>query len=147
MLTVAGTLLLVVISSVPRKQRLTTRKEDASAPTVSVEAPINAKEGRDIATVDIPGAFMQADMDEIVHVRWEGAMTDLLVKMDPKLYRKYIINENGKPKFYVELKKALLHLRNMAVTRMLLKSRSSFGPRPKNNQATTPAFEGSNLLL
>ena len=104
MLAVAGTLLLVVISSVPRKQRLTTRKEDASAPTVSVEAlivmlscTINAKEGRDIATVDIPGAFMQADMDEIVHVRWEGSMTDLLVKLDPKLYRKYIINENGKP--------------------------------------------------
>ena len=103
MLTVAGTLLLVVISSVPRKQRLTTRKEDASAPTVSVEAlivmlscTINAKEGRDIATVDIPGAFMQADMDEIVHVRWEGAMTDLLVKMDPKLYRKYIVKEKGK---------------------------------------------------
>ena len=96
MLTVAGTLLLVVISSVPRKQRLTTRKEDASVPTVSVEAPINAKEGRDIATVDIPGAFMQADMDEIVHVRWEGAMKDLLVKLDPKLYRKYIVNEKGK---------------------------------------------------
>ena len=108
MLTVAGTLLLVVISSVPRKQRLTTRKEDASAPTVSVEAlivmlscTINAKEGRDIATVDIPGAFMQADMDEIVHVRWEGAMTDLLVKMDPKLYRKYIVKEKGKPILYV----------------------------------------------
>ena len=96
MLTVAGTLLLVVICSVPRKQRLTTRKEDASVPTVSVEAPINAKEGRDIATVEIPGAFMQADMDEIVHVRWEGAMTDLLVKMDPKLYRKYIVKEKGK---------------------------------------------------
>ena len=38
MLTVAGTLLLAVIGSVPRKQRLTICKEDASSPTVSVEA-------------------------------------------------------------------------------------------------------------
>ena len=29
---------------------------------------IDAKEGRDVATVDIPGAFMQADMDELVFV-------------------------------------------------------------------------------
>ena len=47
-----------------RKQRLITRKENASAPTVSVEAlmfwcAIDVKAGRDIATVDIPGAFMQ----------------------------------------------------------------------------------------
>ena len=51
-----------------RKQRMSTRKENASAPTVSVEAlmfwcTIDVKTGRDIATVDIPGAFMQADMD------------------------------------------------------------------------------------
>ena len=63
---------------------------------------INAKEGRDIATVDIPGAFMQADMDEIVHGRWEGAMTELLVKLDPNLYRKYIVHiVNEKPILYV----------------------------------------------
>ena len=30
---------------------------------------IDAKEGRDIATVDVPGAIMQTKMDEIVHVR------------------------------------------------------------------------------
>ena len=54
----------------------------------------NAKERRDIATVDIHGAFKQADMDEIVHVRFEGAMTELLVKLDPKLHRKYIINDH-----------------------------------------------------
>jgi hypothetical protein len=29
---------------------------------------IDAKENRDVATLDIPGAFMQVDMDEIVHM-------------------------------------------------------------------------------
>jgi hypothetical protein len=33
---------------------------------------IDAIERRDIATVDIPGAFMQADIDRSVHVKLEG---------------------------------------------------------------------------
>ena len=58
---------------------------------------IVTKEARDIASVDIPGAFMQADMDETVHIRLEGSMAELLVKLHPKLYRMYTVNENGKP--------------------------------------------------
>ena len=34
-------------------------------------------------------------------------MVELLVKWAPKLFRKYSINEKGKPILYVELKKAL----------------------------------------
>jgi hypothetical protein len=95
-----------------RKQRKTTSKEDASAPTVSIEAVmlsavIDATERRDVATVDIPGAFMQADIDEVVHVKFEGEIAEMLVKLDPKLYRKYVRDENGKSVLYVELLKAL----------------------------------------
>jgi hypothetical protein len=95
-----------------RKQQDYTSKEDASFPTVSIESlmlscVIDAKEKRDMATVDIPGAFMQADMDELVHMRLEGTMAKLLVKLDQKLYRKYIQIVNGKKVLYVELKKAL----------------------------------------
>jgi hypothetical protein len=51
-----------------QKQRAYTMKEEASAPTVAIESllltcVIDATEERDVATVDIPGAFMQADMD------------------------------------------------------------------------------------
>jgi hypothetical protein len=51
-----------------RKQRLNINKEDASSPTVSIEAvllssTIDAHEERDVATIDITGAFMQAEMD------------------------------------------------------------------------------------
>jgi hypothetical protein len=95
-----------------RKQRETTSKEDASAPTVSIEAVmlsavIDAMEERDVATVDIPGAFMQADIDEVVHVKFEGEIAEMLVKLDPKLYRKYVRDEKGKSVLYVELLKAL----------------------------------------
>jgi Reverse transcriptase (RNA-dependent DNA polymerase) len=65
--------------------------------------------------VDIPGAFMQADMDELVHMRLEGTMAELLVKLDPKLYRKYIQTINGKQVLYVELKKALYGMMRAAL--------------------------------
>jgi hypothetical protein len=95
-----------------RKQRVHTKKEDASSPTVSIEAVmlscvIDAEEGRDVAIIDIPGAFMQVDMDELVHMRLDGRMAELLVRIDPSKYEKYTVYENGKPVIYVILKKAL----------------------------------------
>ena len=68
---------------------------------------IDAKEQRDVATVDIPGAFMQGDQDETVHMRLEGTLAELLTKCDPKLYCQYVVEENNKPVLYVELIKAL----------------------------------------
>ena len=42
---------------------------------------------RKVATVDIPGAFMQADMEgETVHIKLEGKMADLLTKLDLNIY-------------------------------------------------------------
>ena len=95
-----------------RKQRLHTPKDDASSPTVATESVllscvIDAKERRDVATVDIPGAFMQGDQDETVHMRLERTLAELLTKYDPKLYRQYVVTENNKPVLYVELIKAL----------------------------------------
>jgi Reverse transcriptase (RNA-dependent DNA polymerase)/Zinc knuckle len=95
-----------------RKQREYTSKEEASSPTVANESVllscvIDAREDRDVAIIDIPGAFMHSDMDEVVHMRLEGSMAQLIVKLDPKLYRKYIQTEGGKLVLYVQLKKAL----------------------------------------
>ena len=35
---------------------------------------IAALEGRDVAVIDVPGAFMQTDLDELIHVRFTGAV-------------------------------------------------------------------------
>ncbi len=56
-----------------RKQRSYVTREDAASPTVSTEAIfitalIDAFENREVAIIDVPGAFMQADMDEEVYV-------------------------------------------------------------------------------
>jgi hypothetical protein len=57
-----------------KKAKRIHKKEDTSAPTVAMElvmlsCVINAKEGRDMATVNIPGAFLQAEMEELVHMK------------------------------------------------------------------------------
>jgi hypothetical protein len=97
-----------------RSQREYMAKEETSSPTVSTQAlilscMIDAKEERDVATADIPGAFLQTDYVEgDTHLRIEGTMAELLAQIDPKLYRKYIITSpNGKKVLYAETMKAI----------------------------------------
>ena len=69
---------------------------------------IEAHEERDTATCDIPGAFLHADNDETVLMLLRGKLAELLVKVDPKLYRKYVITlRKGILMLYVKLSKAL----------------------------------------
>eukprot|EP00536_Pseudo-nitzschia_multiseries_P019053 jgi/Psemu1/58689/gm1.58689_g len=70
-----------------RQQKIWTQKEDASSPTVAPEAlfytlMIDAMEGRDVATCDLPGHFLQTDMEERLILRLDGALARLLVKID-----------------------------------------------------------------
>ena len=88
-----------------RKQRKYLTKDNTSAPTFSTEdlfltCLTNAMEHLKVATVDIPGAFMQADMEgDTVHIKLRGKMEELLTKLDPKLKCKY---EKGRTVLYVE---------------------------------------------
>ena len=70
-----------------RKPRAYIAKEEATAPTVITEAVfltaiIDALENREVAVLDVPGAFMQADIDELVHVRFTGEMVNMLLHID-----------------------------------------------------------------
>ena len=95
-----------------RKQRAYITKEDSTAPTVSTEAVflsavIDSMEGRNVVVLDVPGAFMQAEIDELVHVRFTGAMVILLLEIDHEMYKDYVIIEKGERVMYMELLKAL----------------------------------------
>ena len=95
-----------------RKQRAYITKEESTSPTVSTEAVfltavVDAWENRKVAVLDVPGAFMQVEMDELVHVRFEGEMVDKLLEIDHDLYAGYVTVEKGKKVMYVELLKAL----------------------------------------
>jgi len=69
---------------------------------------INAKEGRYVAVTDIPRASLHVDMNEEVNIQEEDTIAELIVKLKPKLYRKYIWrNKNDKPILYIKLTNAL----------------------------------------
>ena len=70
-------------------------------------AVIDTMENRTVAVVDIPGAFMQADMDPGVYMHIDGAMAELLMEIDYDMYHPHMVKEKGKPVIYVELLKAL----------------------------------------
>ena len=83
-----------------------------ASPTVATEsvfltAVINALEGRDVAIINVPGAFMQANMDKLVHVRFTGKMVDLLMEVDHDMYAPYVTYEGKELVMYVKLLKAL----------------------------------------
>ena len=73
-----------------RKHRYWLSKEDKLSPTVYTEGlmlsfMIDAMEGRQVATVDNPGAFLQTDYDKgYIHIKLEGAMVTLLEEIDPE---------------------------------------------------------------
>ena len=95
-----------------RKQQAYITKEQSTSPTISTEAVfltavVDAWENRKVAVLDVPGAFIQVDMDEVVHVRFHGEMVDKLLEIDHELYSSYITEEQGEKVMYMELLKAL----------------------------------------
>ena len=85
----------------------------AASPTVATESilitgVIDAKEKRDVATLDLPGAFISADQDIILHMVLRGKLAKLLVMAAPEIYTKFVwIGKDGKIMLYVKLLKAL----------------------------------------
>jgi hypothetical protein len=82
-----------------RSQRGYMTKEETSSPTIATESlilscVIDAIKGRDVATCDIPGAFMQSDMKGKVVMKLEGVMAEVILK-DRLKYKKYVTKENG----------------------------------------------------
>jgi hypothetical protein len=106
------------------KQRGTIGKQDASSPTAALEsvlltAVINAKEGRDVAVIGIPNAFVQTRLEneeDKAVMRLRGKLAKLMVKVAPEIYTKYvIINRKGETVLYVRLLNALYGIMKAAL--------------------------------
>ena len=81
-------------------------------PTISTEAVflmavIDAWENCKVVVLDVLGAFMQVDMDELVLVQFQGEMVDKLLEIDHAIYSSYITVEKGEKVMNMELLKAL----------------------------------------
>ena len=96
-----------------RPQRKLYQKSDAASPTVKTESMLltaveEADEGRDVAVVDIPGAFLNAFLEEVVHMRLEGVVADALIMLAPEVYGPMAArNSAGLTVLYVQLTRAL----------------------------------------
>jgi len=70
-------------------------KEYTSSPTESVllTCIVDAEEGRDIAVIDIPNAFIQMHFKEekdMVTTKIHGVLVDILLEIVPEVYMPYV---------------------------------------------------------
>jgi len=83
-----------------QSQRERFAKEETTSPTMSTDALmlsiiIDAFENRDVATANIEGAYLHADMEDFVLLKMVGEVTDIMCKVNLK-YTSFITIENGK---------------------------------------------------
>jgi len=113
---------------------------------------IDAKENRYIVVSDIPEAFLHADMEDNVHMLLEGAVAEMIVKLDPTIYRKHIwYNKHGKPMLDVQLKKALYRTLQAALLFSKLLSETlqewGFALNPYEKCVVNEIIEGKQCML
>ena len=87
-----------------RKQRAWYSEEETTSPTVSNDSlmallTLSAVEKRKIATWDVEGAYLLAEQDDFVLVKFSGKSVDILCQVDPS-YKGFVSVENGKKVFF-----------------------------------------------
>ena len=98
-----------------RTQRESTTREESASPTVSqdavmITAAIDALEGRDVMTGDIPNAFIQTDLPQgkkRILLKITGRLVDALIKIAPDVYKPYVTYVKGTKTLYVVVLKAI----------------------------------------
>jgi hypothetical protein len=98
------------------KQRDFISKEEASSPTVATESVlltciVDAEEGRDVAVIDIPNAFIQTrieDEKDMVFIKIRGVLVDMLVDIAPDVYKSYVsTDKKGTKQLLVQCQNAI----------------------------------------
>ena len=94
-----------------RPQRNLYEKAETSSPTASSDAilltlVIDALERHNVATADVAGAYLNADMEDYVLMRLTGDDVGLMCDVNPA-YKDYVTNERNQPVLYLRLAKAL----------------------------------------
>ena len=106
-------------------QRTYISKEEAASPTVATESifltsVVDAKEHRDVMTIDIPNAFVQTsttndDDNERIIMKIRGPLVDMLIELDPMRYQSFVRTEKDQSIVYVEVKKAIYGMLKSAI--------------------------------
>ena len=70
-------------------------KADGSSPTITTEiifftGVVDSREGRAVAVLDIANAFLRAHNGERFPMLLRGKLAEIMVRIDPSMYRKYV---------------------------------------------------------
>jgi hypothetical protein len=93
-------------------------RDDSTSPTAALEsimltAIVDAKEGRDVMSCDIPNAFIQSELpevavgDERVIMKITGVLVNLLVNLSPEVYGPYVVSDKHRKVIYVQVLRGL----------------------------------------
>ena len=93
-------------------KRVYTNKDDCSSPTPDFYdfkyiCAVIALEGRDAATVDLPGFFLQTEQDELIMLRLTGTVALMLTETDPEKWKRHLRKEDGRWVIYVVCNKTI----------------------------------------
>ena len=144
-------------------QRAYMDRDEVTSPTVSTEATlltavIDAYERRDVATCDIPNAFVQTTLPQLdkrgnrTIMKIRGACVDILCEIDP-FYKDYVVLEGKHQQkvLYVELTKAIygLLVSAMLFYRKLVTALTGYGFKlnPYDPCVANKMVEGSQLTI
>jgi hypothetical protein len=94
-----------------RSQRALYTKEETTLPTASTDAlmmsvMIDAHECRDVATADVAGAYLHADLEDFTLLKVEGESVDIMCSVCEE-YEEFVTYEHGRKVLYLRLLKAL----------------------------------------
>ena len=136
-------------------------KEESSSPTahqesVMITAAIDAKEGRDVAIVDIPNAFIQTKNKPVKGkppdiLKVSGVLALMLVEMAPTVYEPFVTYEKGQPVLYLLMTKAVYGmLRSSLLFHQKLKAdliEAGFKFNPYDRCVCNKMVDGTQLTL
>jgi hypothetical protein len=137
-------------------QREHIAKEEAAAPTVALElvfltSTIDAKETREVVTINIPGAFLHVDNEDYVIMKMVGTLAQLMVKTNPKMYRQHVVLEKGRSVLYLQLQKALYGMMKSALlfyTKLVLELKKlGFEINPYDPCMVNKMVNGTQMMI
>ena len=74
-----------------------------------ITAAVDAHEDFYVAIFDIPGEYLHTEIGKDLPTFLEGALSEIMVKVAPKIYEKYVIMiSKGKLLLYVQIKKVIV---------------------------------------
>ena len=84
--------------------------------SIIIMAAIETFEQWRVITLDIPGAFLNVELDQDVIMLLKGELATMMVMVDPKLYRPFVIvTLKGEKLLYARMKKAMYRLFHSAL--------------------------------